>query len=369
MQIYIGKAKRCSDCNRIISVSADRCPYCSGASFALVAKSSPVAERKPMTKETRKKLLIGASSVLGLAALVFLIVFIVDSNKINRSINEPLDMEYAYKQEEKMPGFSDMCAELNTARTFAEFPEGVTYKALYEYLNEYYDNESYISGLADEADVRHDREFRMPYVGNVKSELVKWQRYVEEHDIDRYLKVSVYTGYEEASSYYGYEYHPKWYYKLSMPNGYIKNCEVMVVCDYNNNRKYLSLSELQKLNGDTYTYFPGVDDYEFWDRYDVSATVLSVTLNNDTKIRKGDEGNVPADYANYFSSPSLRNEELIIINNFNSGYKSKSDYITEKVKENLESLNPECYSAASMCFPISIDTFKYYGRYNSLIDR
>lgn len=373
MQIIINKAKRCSVCSRIVSVSAEQCPYCCGKDFSLtksnLLSARPVfeAQHKPITKEAKKKMLIAAASVVGLGILIYIISFIADSMKINRSINEPLDMEYAYKQNDKMPGFSSMCQSLNDNRYSNSYPEAVTYKILYDYLSSYYDNDAYRKEQADIANFSYEKECRGLYIDKVSQELLKWDVYQKEHDVSRYLKLKVNTGYATEYSRYGTEYHPKWYYTVSMPQGAIKNCSVYESCSYDNSGRYLSLSDLKQLDGNRYTYYPRLDNSNFWHYYSVSFTIQSVTLTNGTVIRKGDERNVPYEYTNYFSDPSLRNEELIIINHFDSNYKSKSDYIRQKVEDNLQSLDPDCYNVATQYFNRYIETYMYYSDYNSLL--
>lgn len=358
MRIKVKQAKRCSACGRLVDSEAMYCPNCNGTEFSYsINPENPTnaPESASPNGSKRKGLIIAASCIAGLMLLGLIINKIIDYAKLNKPITEPLDYSYVFQKDNSMEGFYSMYWVIDDQRSEMEYNKDqyakVTYREMYDFYSKYCINDDFINQVIADANSLHESSIRQPYISKVRDKIQEWNKYVENHDVNKYLRITIQTGYEKD----GYQRHPKYWYSLYMPQGSIRDCYVTVTNNFNNSPEYRYLSDLQRINGVTYTYWPGVDNEYFWDTYDVTYTINRVILNNGTVIRDSDINNVPLCIKQYQQNPCLENEESIILNLIDNQYKTKSEYVKLKIEDYLKEKDPDCFFVYKNIFDHNYD--------------
>lgn len=254
------------------------------------------------------------------------------------------------------PGFESLydsareMAEQATENGQAGTYRKVTYKMLADFYESFYNNDGFREKAAKAAGDSYEKNVHAPMVPKVDAEKEKWQKYLEEHDVDKYLSIETVTSYYKESSYY-YEYdRPAFYFKLSEPKGKLSDAEVVFVPQDSNGYTHsrasattVSLSTLKDMDSSSPRHYTGVDDSSFWDKYTMKVTVNSVTLSGGKTISSSDKDKVPQAVKDYLDDPSEYNETVLIKSQIDPEYKDLGEYVAEYVNSELSKKNPLCY--------------------------
>ena len=357
MHIYIKPQKRCDKCGHLVAIDRTQCPYCDIMLIfskleqdATKATPEPVAKKAPVkaAKQIDPKLIKYGIAAAGVIVLIITTIIIINSMQIRKSVLDPIDMEYAMDKNKELPGFWEMCQKVNNARYAFDDSiayKEITYKRLYEFYHNYYNNSDFTDKIRQDAIQEHDEKFRKPLALNIQSLLDEWDRYIREHDINNYLQVNVITDYLVQNDYYDRYYRPKFYFDLSYPSGAyaIKDCSALFSINYDNISDWLNLKTLKENDSpQRYFYLRGVDNSSFWNYYSVTVTIKSVTLRDGTKIYANDINNVPYSIRMYQDNKSLENEERVIKEQIHSDYTTQSEYVNNKINQELMAKDSLC---------------------------
>ena len=178
----------------------------------------------------------------------------------------------------------------------------------------------------------------------------KWVKYLEEHDVDQYLKVETVTDYYKESGYYYDTFRPSFYFKVTEPKGSLSDAEVVFVPlnSYGNHHYSASattvrLSSLKDMNESSPRHYTQVDDKSFWDDYTMDVTIKSVTLSGGKTLKATDKDNIPDEVKDYLENENESTELAFIKGQIDSGYMSRYDYCDQMLQEELRKKNPLCY--------------------------
>jgi len=351
--------KRCGRCNHLISQRLTECPYCKGKSF-LTHKNQIVAEEPvnltmPKMELTARQKKIGVG-LLALAAVIFGIVsltqYILDSRALNKSILEPLSESVLEKQAQKDEHFSSFYDQVSTIREALKTPEdqkkyeSVTYKQLKEFLIYYSDN-FYCEKVEKDARKQFDETVLAPLQPQINGLKEKWEKYIEDHDVSKFLTVEVIPSGFSDDWYY---YYPAFYFKITEPKGTLKDCSVDLECydHYDNIDSYnsitgIDLEIMKRCNSKENRRYGNMCSSNFWDNYEYRPVVRSVTLKNGTTISEKDIENVPETVKNYIEDPNEQTQERLIVDQIDPQFKGADHYIYQIIQADLKEKDPICY--------------------------
>jgi hypothetical protein len=232
----------------------------------------------------------------------------------------------------------------------AKFQE-IKYSRLYNYLENFYENEEFKKQLEDEAHKVFEEQHLQPLMDQVDGIVEEWELYMEENNPAAYLIVKTYTDiYEEESWYYTYD-RPEYWFSTREPNGAVVDASITYVPLNANGRKpsgvsvnHCSLKDLQKHRSrKTSYYYSSIDDKSFWDNYTMNVTINRVEMEDGTVIDASDLEKVPASVRNYIASPSEKNLEALIKDQINNGFIARDEFVAEMVNKGLKDQDPLCF--------------------------
>lgn len=356
MHIYIKPQKRCDKCGHLVSIDQTQCPYCDGMSNfsrpvhnVIKDTNEPVAKKAvKVAKPIDPKLIKYGIAAVGVIALIITTIIIINSMQIRKSVLNPIDMEYAMDKNKELPGFSEMCLKVNNARYAFDDSiayKEITYKRLYEFYHDYYNNSDFIDKIRQAAVKEHEEKYRNPQKAKLQSVLDEWEEYSLKHDVNNYLQINIITDYLVQDDYYDTYYRPKMYFNLSYPSGTsaIRDCNATLSLSYNDLYERVNLKYLERYNSpNEYLYMSRVDNSHFWDYYTVNVTINSVTLRDGSIIYANDVNHVPYSVKNYQDNRSLENEERVIKEFVNSDYVTQSEYVNNKINQELMAKDSLC---------------------------
>jgi hypothetical protein len=282
--------------------------------------------------------------------------YISISNKIamSKSIYKPLKENRVLKLSAEHEGFYSFYDNVREACGIAvdtaKFQE-IKYSRLYNYLENYYENEEFKKQLEDEAHKVFEEQHLQPLMDQVDGIVEEWELYMEENNPAAYLIVKTYTDiYEEESWYYTYD-RPEYWFSTREPNGAVVDASITYVPLNANGRKpsgvsvnHCSLKDLQKHRSrKTSYYYSSIDDKSFWDNYTMNVTINRVEMEDGTVIDASDLEKVPASVRNYIASPSEKNLEVLIKDQINNGFIARDEFVAEMVNKGLKDQDPLCF--------------------------
>lgn len=361
--IDLKPVRRCGKCQRLIPADRTRCPYCSGEFVGIPhgvprtchPETSEPKERKPMSPETKKKMMIGAG-VAAVAIIVLIVVNMIQGMyRLDKSILEPLDPNDVAAIIKDDPQFRKVYELTNTIREQVRTPEDkakygeITYKRLRDYMN-YFGNKMYTDEQIEVFRKNYESEIHEPVKPKVDELVKKWQKFVEENDVNKYLEIQVQTSYTTDG--WGTS-HPAWYFVIKTPKGKLADCDVTVECknpeqgyeSYGTSTQHFgSLEELQEQVGrDNQKYWVNVTNSDFWNEYQMIPTINSVTLANGKVITADAANEVPETVKAYLDNKNADTEFAMIKELIDKTYPSENEYAAKQLEKKLQELDPLCY--------------------------
>lgn len=360
--IDLKPVRRCEKCHRLIPADRTRCPYCSGMFEGVPHEMSYVGqpetaprERKPMSPETKKKIWIGGVATAVVIVGLILFNFIQGLYRLDKSILEPLSPDDVTAIAKDDPQFRDVYELTDVIRQQVRTTEDkekygkITYKQLREYMN-YYGNKMFAMEQTEKFQKSYESDVHAPMKPKVAALVNKWQKFVEENDVNKYLEIQVQTLYYTDG--WGMQ-HPAWYYAIKTPKGKLSDCDVTVECKSpeqgyeaygTSTRHYVSLEELQaEVGKDNLRYWTNVTNSSFWDEYQMIPTINSVTLANGKVITADAANEVPETVRAYLDNKNDETEYAMIKELIDKKYPSENEYVAEQMDKKLQELDPLCY--------------------------
>ena len=223
----------------------------------------------------------------------------------------------------------------------------VTYKQLQDFLN-YYSNEIYCNQIKEDATRLHEATVHEPIKAKVEEVKSKWEKFIEDHDVNRYLHIEVITGY-----YSDYWYsHPDWYFKVKQPKVALSDCNVSYNCYNRNtgdecwstNEAYTDLEGLLACNSkNNGRYYTQITNSDFWNTYEMKTTIHSVTLKDGTVISENDCDEVPSSVKSYLEDKNEVTELALILDQIDPAYTSADKFVYDAIQKDLRSKDSLCY--------------------------
>lgn len=86
-----------------------------------------------------------------------------------------------------------------------------------------------------------------------------------------------------------------------------------------------------------------ISQSDFWDDYDLRATIHSVTLKDGTHISNDDINKVPETVRNYFSNHDEDSETQMIVDQIDKNFIGAKQYAFDALQKALQERDPVCY--------------------------
>lgn len=260
--------------------------------------------------------------------------------QMNKSIYESLPFDTVMKADKSHPGFSNMYMNLENLRNVMPREEfgKITYKELYSFLKNQYNNEEFCTKYKDKAIDAHNEKYYEPVQDQLNALVREWDNYMEEHDVNRYFKLQVHTFYHNG--------HPAWYYSYEMPRGNVKSVSATYRAKgYVNKTESLSLSDIKSASTKSkcwyYTYW---NNTSFWKHTSARVSVQKVVLEDGTVIKSSDMKDVPQCIKDYSDNASFENSEAIITSLISPNYQSRGVMVNAAINDALRRKNERCFN-------------------------
>ena len=353
--------KRCGGCNHLIPSTMAECPYCKGKSFINKVQAEveePANLEMPTIQFTPKQKKMALLAVV-LAALAFGIValtqYILDSRALSKSIFDPLSEKVVAEQTKKDKNFADFYKSVEAIRETIKTPEDqqkykdISYKQLQEFLT-YYSDKFYCDKLEKDARQRHTVEKIAPIQPKIDEITTKWEKFIEEHDVYKYIDVKVVSdGYQTVEGYWYDETRPAFYFTCQELQGKLKDCSVSFLCfdEEEYSSSYYDFGPInletikEHLKGNPWTI--NTTNTNFWKEHHFGPQVHSVTLQNGTVISQDDIEKVPMSVRDYLHCIDEETETALIRDQIDPKYPTPTQFAYEAIQKNLQEKDPLCY--------------------------
>lgn len=353
-QIVFNKVKRCCKCGHLINAALEECPYCAGTVHARhyefaekkADEESPRPPRKPMSPETKKKLMWGGIAVVIIIAAVFGISKYLETRLINRSVTEELTYEEVGKIEEKYPAFTECYMQLSTIdrSSIADSLKDLTYLDMYEYYNKLNDGD-FVSEVYIEAENSYENDVHSKYKQSVDSIIGKWEEYITAHNPELYIKMKPETSYYSD----GWSSHPAFSLSYVTKNDSVAEYSITFYPVSDATGEKLSWANKETLGSSEIPFAPNVRYYtsrygtDFWDDNSLKCETAYVRLNDGTEYFISDMNNVPASVKAYIEDKNTDNETRMIRAELDPDYKTVDQYQAFRYDKALKDFNPLAY--------------------------
>lgn len=274
-----------------------------------------------------------------IAITVILAAVALTGCQMNKSIYESLPFDTVIKAEKSHPGFQQMYMNLENLRNVMPREEfgKISYKELYNFLKNQYNNEEFCTKYRNKAIEAHNERFYEPVQERFNSLTQEWDRFMEEHDVDRYIKIRVHTYYTGG--------HPAWYYTYETPRGKVKSVSATLrIKGRDNDTKHLSLSDLNTYSSKNRYWYYYRYDSSFWRHTTARVSVQKVTLENGTTISSSDMKDVPKPVKEYCNDPSFEKGEEVITALIDPNYQSRGVFVNAAINDALRRKNERCFN-------------------------
>ncbi|MCF0205233.1 MAG: hypothetical protein HUK12_08110 [Muribaculaceae bacterium] len=373
VSLKLKRVTRHAECGHLIPEGRNVCPYCSGE-FEFKPSDPQIEEINDgelesssfeVSAEAKKKVGIVAGIIVLIAIGFFGWQKYMDSQIFEKSITEELNEKQIESASKKYADFSDFYQTASSLREFIsslpnkqEF-EKITYHQMYDFINNHYNNEIYISELKKTAIDGYESTIRQPIMPKVNELTEKWKDYIMKHDPSQYIEVTVNTGYY-CEPYYN-NYHPSFWFTTTYDSNKVSDCLVSYSIEALDIHHTINLSELQTLNSsDKSRYFTYLySNYrDFWDKCSMTAKVLNVTLTDGTVVSGGSLDEVPSEVRFYLHNPEENSEYAMIKALIDENYPSKAEYCKQEINHKLRNIDSACfdllelYSEYNQSFPL-----------------
>ena len=288
---------------------------------------------------------------LGVAVTLFVITNVMFNKPITEKLpdNQVVRLSYKYKHFLPMYGQVRLTYEFGSEEDLDKYKE-VTYKRLYTFYSDYYENEEFKNNIKETAKINYETEIHIPALAKVKEEVAKWEQFKVDHDVNTYLIIDSHLGIEtEKKGKKEYD-RPSYFFTIEMPRGDIKDASVTYRPKSDEGKFSPAIASITtNLEGLTrYTeYAPAMYKSakpELWDNYSLSTTINSVTFMDGTVIRPSDIRQIPRQITAYNENPTEKNELAVIYKFVDNNYPTVDEYADACVEKELEEKDALCYS-------------------------
>ena len=347
--IDLKPVKRCGECNHLIPANMDYCPYCHDEVKPTSDFETPEEEvqfeRKPMSPETKKRLMMGGCGLLVIIVGALLWQFIANSLVLNKSILEPLDESVVRSQAEDNPDFYRFYQEVSQLREFIKSDEDkekygeISYKDFLSYYNSY-SSSVYCDEIKKESEDEYEKTMMTPMKARIDSVKSYWSQYVESHDISKLINVEIKKDYLMG----GY---PAFWFIVKYPKDKLSNCSSDI--EFRDYWGYpqtypQSLSDLLTHNSKDQALHLNWQDSNYWRNHDISLTIHSVTIEKTGEtINEGDINKVPVTVRIYLDNATESNEYSLIKETIDENFPSKEMFAHDAIVNNLKEKNELIY--------------------------
>ena len=360
--IDLKPVRRCGKCFRLIPASMQRCPYCQGTGYMKPEQKTPSQQTEDagmpkvnfswsdLSPKTKRYIYIGLAALAAIIAACLIWNAVGKAFALNKSIFEPLDESVVESQTEKDPNFSHFYSDVRSLTRYVTSEEDkaaykdITYNDFLDFYN-CYSSQVFCKDIKEKAEGEYAKNVMAPMKARVDSVKAYWEKYVTDHDVNKYIKVTPETAFARD---YGGRYHPVWYYNVKLPKGDIKDCQTEVVFkDFWGDEYYNhSLSDLRQYNSaQSFFYLTNkyATDDDYWDNHSVEVTIKSVTLKDGTVIKADDISKVPPSVTAYLADPSEDNTSRLVIETIDNTFPFKAKYAYDAIIAKLKDKSPKCY--------------------------
>ena len=364
--IDLKPVRRCGKCFRLIPASMDRCPYCQGAGYMKPeqktaafgeqpeGESGPHFSWKDLSPKTKRYIYIGLAALAAIIAACVIWNYVAKARALNKSIFEPLDESVVMSQAEKDMNFARFYQEVReltgylTSDEDKEAYKDITYNDFLDFYN-CYSSQVYCNDIKEKTEAEYGKKIMEPMKTRVDSVKAYWDKYVNDHDISKYISVKI-NNFRFVQD-WDYSCYPAWFYTVNIPKGNVKDCHAKVefkdnspfgepVTDYVDLAKIKDHNSKEKCVYLSQRYAYG-DDY--WDSHSVELTIQDITLNDGTVIKANDIENVPPSFTAYLADPSDDNTCRLIIETIDNQFPFKAKYAYDAIIAKLKEKSPKCF--------------------------
>ena len=351
--IELKPVRRCGECFHLIPAEMKNCPYCHGDVKARSSESEETPpdeeavefQMKPLSPETKKRLLWGAVSCAVLVIGILVWQAIANSMVLDKSILEPLDESTVASKIEENYDFAQFYSEVSELRDYItsdedkELYKDITYNDFLTYYNSY-SSALYCDEIKQKAMEAYDKDILDPIRSRVDSVKNYWTKYLDEHDVTKYITIEIKT----STSNIGY---PTFYFIVSYPKEKLSACSATL--HYRDRWGFerlfdMELDDMLQHNSLDNPYNLNWEDYNYWSNNEMNIVIHSVTLANSGNVIKAEEmDQVPDIVKVYESDESEYNEVALIRQLIDPEFPSRDDYALKAVLDNLKEKNTKLY--------------------------
>lgn len=351
--IDLKPVRRCGSCYHLIPAAMKNCPYCHGNFKAGASAPAEVpqddeevkSQIKSLSPQTKRRLLWGAAACTVLVIGIVVWQFVANSMMLGKSILEPLDESAVISKTKDNPEFERFYTEISELRDHIKSDEDkekykdISYNDFMEYYNSY-SSVVYCDDIKQKAVEVYNKDLLAPMRSRVDSVKNFWAKYVEEHDVKKYITVDLI----KSVSYMGY---PTFYFIVRYPKEKLSECSATLhypdrwgaESTYN-----LDLQQLLDHNSAEMAYNLNWEDSDYWNNNEMRLVINSVTLAKSGKtIIADDMEKVPSVVTSYLEDDSEYNEQALIRELIDSNFPSRDEYALKAVQENLKAKNAALY--------------------------
>ena len=346
--IDLKPVRRCGKCFHLIPTAMKSCPYCHGDVKFRPSVSTEVSQddtmnfkMKPLSPKTKKQLLMGVAAIAVLVIGVLTWQYIANSMVLGKSILEPLDESVVISKQKDNPEFGRFYREVSELREYIKSDEdkekykGISYEDFLSYYNSY-SSSVYCDEIKQKAQETYEQDVLAPMNPRIDSVKTYWTQFIEEHDINKYITVDIKTGVNV------YDY-PIFYFIVRYPKVKLSDCSATLHFPDrwgSENTYHMSLNDLLEHNSTDKSYNLNWQDPYYWNNYEVTLQINSVTLENSGKTITADEiEQVPGVVMSFLDNDSEYNKLALIRELIDAKFPSREDFSMNAVLDNLKDKN------------------------------
>lgn len=350
--IDLKPVRRCGKCFHLIPAAMKSCPYCHGVVKFKPSVSTEVPqddtmnlEMKPLSPKTKKQLLMGGAAIAVLVIGILTWQYIANSMVLSKSILEPLDESAVISKQKDNPEFGRFYSEVSELREYIKSDEDkekykdISYEDFLSYYNSY-SSSVYCDEIRQKAQETYEHDMLTPMNSRIDSVKTFWTRFIEEHDVNKYIKVDIKTGINNMGN-------PIFYFIVRYPKNKLSDCSATLHYPDRwgaDNTYYMSLQDLLEHNSLEQSYKFNWEDSYFWNNHEVTLMINSVTIEKSGKTITADEvEQVPAIITSFLEDDSEYNKYALIRELIDAKFPSREEFSLNAVRDNLKEKNPKLF--------------------------
>ena len=342
--IDLKPVRRCGKCFHLIPAVMKNCPYCHGevkAKPSAPCEESPDDtmnfEMKPISPETKKRILMGIAAIAVLVVGCFIWQYIANAMVLNKSILEPLDESVVISKQKDNPEFGRFYSEVSELREYIKSDEDkekykdISYNDFLSFYNSY-SSSVYCDEIKQKAQDTYENDMLAPMNPRVDSIKTHWAQFVEEHDVNKYIAV-------EIKKSINMDY-PIFYFIVRYPKTKLSDCSATL--HYydrwgTENIYQMSLKDLLDHNSMENPYHLNWQDSYYWNNNEMTLQINSVTLEKNGKTITADEmEQVPSVVLSFFENETEYNKHALICELIDANFPSREEFVLNAVRDNLK---------------------------------